>query len=148
MAEAIKKFGIKFESDRISPALEGNPYLTIDRQEIKRITFKRGLLSKHPLLQLLMGFCLSLIGIYVIILFFSWWFKQGGYPHPVQFFLFFTLPVGIWIIFGSIKKGYFLEVQYGSKVSKLEFDKNQTKEDLLKLIDDVNNRFNYNIYVM
>jgi hypothetical protein len=148
MSEIIEQYGLKFESDRISTIRKGLPSLTINREEIKNISFKKGLLSRYPLLQLIMGSCITLFGIFMIVLFCSWWFTKGGYPHPRQILLFFTLPIGVWIIFDTLKKGYYLEVQYNSKVRKLEFDKTQSEENLLKLIDAVKNKLNYNINII
>lgn len=115
----MEELGVTVDRDFISE--KGS--LKIPRQSISAVAIKYGYLSKHPLLQLILGIILLPIGLLPIYHFYLVQ-TYGGTFKFVEALAVSSSIVGGYIIISAFRKDYFLEIRTDFGNKRLVFRKN------------------------
>ena len=83
MNELIEISGIRFEETKISNVQDKRIFASVNRSDISKLVFRRGILSQRPLIQVIFGTLLSLFGLSVVR-FIYMWFTYGGIAFDYQ----------------------------------------------------------------
>src|SRR5689334_20319837 len=110
-AESIEYSGIRI-SDTHMAELDGHrPLVAVKRSDIERVTLRRGWQSRRPLLQLLFGAGLSVIALFPILATLRW-LQFGGRIHVGwPFAAAFITVVAAWVMYDSLRRGFFLAIE-------------------------------------
>ena len=112
--------------------------LKIPRQSISKITIKSGFLSKHPVLQLILGIITAIFGLlplyhlYLVEKYggvFRLWEALG-----TSFFI-----IGGYLIISCFRKGYFLEIKTNFGNKRLIFAKGAEKSRIDSIVNYARN---------
>jgi hypothetical protein len=108
--------------------------------EINRITLKYGKSEHRPMVSLVLGGSLALIGIAGIVLF---CITPAGFRYELAM-LFFGV-IGGSIVFDTMKVRYFLEVEGSKGINRLVFSKNAKKDEIDRFCNNVRTSYKYHV---
>jgi hypothetical protein len=113
-------------------------------QSIRKMSVEFGFLSKHPLIQLILGMIVSALGLLPIFHFFLV-FQYGGKFKFIEALAVAFFVVGIYLVISCLRKGYFLslETEFGNK--RLVFGNKVRKDEVVDFIKTARN-FGYSIF--
>jgi len=137
---------IRFSAQAVVEVSRGRAFNTILRADIQSLACRHGRLSVQPFLPVAFGLLLCLVGgffAYVFVL----WRIRGGTLSDVVIYLIWLLPLGVWLIFDALQRGYYLEVVANRARLRLALGKRLTPEFLAARLSEVNRVFGYGIGV-
>jgi len=108
--------------------------------EINRITLKYGKSDHRPIVSMVIGTLLALIGMAGIILFFV---SPAGFRYELGM-VFFGI-IGGSIIFDTLKERYFLEIEGSKGLNRLVLSKNAKRSDIDEFCNKVRPTYKYQI---
>jgi len=100
--------------------------LKLPRNSITKICFKYGFLTPHPILQLILGIIIFIIGILPVYhLYF--FLLNGGMFKVYESLIASFIPIGLYLILTSFKKGNFFEIKTSFGNKRIVFEKGGDK---------------------
>jgi len=132
----IEFYGIRLTDKNLMEMDGERPAVKIPLSKIQRITVQNGFQAERPIIGATFGLLLVGFGVVASKSMITW-FTHGG-SLPVSFVCMVPLiAFGAWIIFKSLKRGYYLSVQTESDRRKLNFTGAVARHE----IDDVVRQF-------
>ncbi len=147
MGEVIEVSGIRFEETKISNVQDKRVFASINRSDITKLEFRRGILSQRPVMQVVLGAIISLAGL-LVVRFIYMWLTYGGTAFDYQIMLVLLLPIGAWVIMDALKVGYFLSIDLrsGSR-DKMTFQEKQNQNSLEELSRQLRSKLHYEVRI-
>ena len=135
--------------------------LSISREKITQISLRFGIPAEKPLRECLFYLLLLFVGLVVGVLpmlaYFinpnspGYWlpYYVGKTAHPIFIFTITAafFPFGIYLLFQSFKKKYYLEIFTGNDKRKIVFRDSITHENVLEFIDKIQRTYGYKILI-
>ena len=137
---------VRITDDGIYELDAGRKVLHLPRESIESIRLRHGATSERPLLQLIFGLAILAIGLYPLEGMFNW-FVRGGRMSWWFALILVNIPLGAWMIWAAVARGYFLSVQSARGARKVVFGRGASKEELDQFIEEANAALGYNIMV-
>ena len=133
--------GVRFYEDRIVLLDKETIELSVKRDKIREMLLLHGFQADRPLIQILLGGSLSIIGFLslgsIIV-----WLLEGGRMLKWIVLMSGFLPLGVWIAYEGLKTGHFLMI-YESRKRKIPFNRQATPEGLNEILNTVEAQFGY-----
>jgi hypothetical protein len=114
--------------------------LFVPTTDINRMRLKYGRSEHSPMVSMVLGGSLALVGIAGIILFFV---KPSGFRYELGMAFFGV--IGGSIVFDTLKVRYFLEVEGNKGISRLVFSKKAQKSEIDNFCNQVRTTYKYEI---
>lgn len=130
----IEYLGVRFSQKGVALVDGGRELLYVSKEEIRQIILRRGFQAERPLVQLIFGIILMLIGLYPLPHVFLWFFV-GGTAYDLEFLLLPLIPVGLWFAKDGLKKGLYFELIMDGDKRKIPFQKPPEKRILKDFIE-------------
>jgi hypothetical protein len=118
----IECHGIVCDEKRLSEIDSGSVMVAVDRHDIQRITSRYGLVSPHPMLQVVMGSALTALACFPAAHLIDW-IRHGGAFFTAEAFVIPFAVIGLWLVFSTFRKGRFLEVESARGRKRLAFQR-------------------------
>lgn len=140
----IEFSGVRVSQNEIGILDKGRVSVSVLRDNIKEISLKNGFFSKHPIIQALFGCGLISLGYYPLK-FLVFWLQNGGTIMDATILLILSIPLGLWVIYDSSKRGYYLEVKERFGRKKFPFVNSPSLSDINSFIEKFSSMFQYKI---
>jgi hypothetical protein len=118
--------------------------VSVPRIEIEAIELVKASESKHPIMQVVFGLALVIVGLLPIPKIVDWTL-HGGTLFDVQVSVLLMVPVGGVVIYTAIRRRLLLLVGTRRGVRKLAFQGKATLAELTDFVNAANSQFNCNI---
>jgi hypothetical protein len=142
-AECIEYSGIRI-SEALIAELDGPRLLvTVKRSNIERVTLRRGWQSRRPFLVLLFGAGLFVIGLFPIRVILRWLLHGGEIHGALLVIAAFLLVFGVWVVYDSLRRGFFLRIEGPQGRQKLCFGRRAVRRDIHEFLCQAEERFGY-----
>ena len=102
--------GVAFDEQRLQEIDEGQVMVSVERSDIQRIRLRSGLISPHPILQMILAGPFLAIGLIPIVHFIHWAVRGGAF-YRATVFAAPVLVIGVMLLLGAFRRGRFLEVE-------------------------------------
>lgn len=130
---AVRFHNVGFSTEGITLFDQGSTMLFQKKTDIRKITLKYGFQSERPLIEVVFGVGLILIGFYFIMNFILHvLINRIAYLDMLLSIL--LLPVGIWFAVDGFRKRFYFEVTLDNDKRKFPLSKNPDKGELQKFI--------------
>ena len=122
--------------DALIELSDGQPLVRVAIRDIKEVALSHGFQSPHPVLQIVFGSCLAVVGLtgvgYVLNIF----FRKGVFFIGLSML---SIPgcLGIWLIVTALHRGFYLDVRTMAGRKRLAFEKDPTSEELRVFLKEV-----------
>ncbi len=128
--------GILATPYRISMVEGKTEVITVRKEDIKQITLEKGYQAERPIVQLAFGIIVLGVSFFPVLRLYG---ALTGYTrmHAMEIMILAFAPVGIWLIQGAMKHGYFLSVELENDRRKLGFQTKCKKADLREFVRQV-----------
>lgn len=128
--------GVLARPDRISMVEGRTEVIIVRREDIQRITLEIGNQAERPIAQAAFGVVVILISLYPL---FSLFTALLGYirMNAIEFMILGFFPLGIWLIYSSLKYGAYLNVELEKDHRKLAFKKECSTDQLLEFCSQI-----------
>ena len=136
--------GVQFGPDAVTEVDDDQVMVRVGRGDVRGIALRRGFHSAHPVVQVLVGAALAVVGL-VPTWHLAQWMVEGGTFFGVEAFLIAFVFLGPWLIFDGLKRGPYLEVRTGDGVKKLAFDRKADPGVIESALAAAEQRFGYRI---
>lgn len=103
--------------------------VSVDRTDIKSIRSRFGVLSMHPVLQVMVGSGLALLG-YFPLLHLIHWVRFGGAMLEVEVFAIPFALLGLWLALTAFRQGTFLDIETPAGVKRLSFNRSTDRSQI------------------
>jgi len=141
-SESIEFSGVRVSSNYIQEFDDKKVRDSINRETISSIKLKNGIYSKHPLLQVLMGGGFTYIGYLFVKMLIEGYNNGGRIKFILLVAMLLTMPMGIWLILTSFRKGYYLKIKWDAGEKRFAFIKKPDFDKIKKFVVEMNSRFN------
>jgi len=151
MSEGTKKDAINYLSvviahDAISEQDNNGTVVRIPREKIKGIEVKRGPGSERPLLQLVVGLAILMVGLLPLLHIYTWLVNGGPLSRTIVLAV-TLIPIGIWALHDVLAKKYYLFVVQHDDIRKVVFRGNVEVDQLAAFLRKGSNDFGYPINI-
>jgi len=121
--------------------------LNISRDDLERISLKRGLSAERPVLQLLFGLAMTVPGLLMLPAYYRWAFAGAEITIGPAVIFVFLIPVGIWFATNALRRRYFLYLELSSGSRKTEFPRGTAVDAIKEYLALVESDFGYEIHL-
>lgn len=136
--------GVRFTKKSVAQLDGTRVSVSIARDSIRQMSLRYGFQSERPLLQVLFGSILCLVGLWPVIHITNW-LIFGGVFLALETLLIFFLIFGIWGIYTGVRRGYYLLVEMDRDTRKLAFSSPVAREDIEAFLAEARTAFGYDI---
>jgi hypothetical protein len=141
---AICVGGISFSESAVTEVESGKVMVSIARTDVRRISLRHASRAQRPLVQIVMGAVLVGVGLIPLRHLIDW-MSRGGVIFEFELLLFGLPVVGVWLIFESLSRGYFLDVEQSSGSKKMLFHGKISPEQIEEFLKAAEDRMGYRI---
>ncbi len=114
--------GIRMTPEGIGVIESGRVVLTLLKSDVQRIILRRGMQAQHPVIQLIFGIVLLVTGL-IPLPFMVFFPDVGVIAMKLGVGALVLVILGGWLLFESLRRGYFLDVETKSGWKKLPLSK-------------------------
>lgn len=145
-SDDIEYRSVRIAEDKVCQMDEIQEIITIDKKDISRMELLHGLAAERPLVQLVFGSILTIVGLYPLKIIYGW-LTLGGILYDIQILFLALVPLGIWMIKGAIRKQYFISVETQNDTRKFIFKGEIEEVEMKEFLEKANRRWNYRIII-
>jgi len=106
---------------------------SINLSRVRRVSLHHGIQAQHPMLLLAVGFTLVAFLAWPILRLLDF-LEHGGSISSYDFYVGALALLGGWLVYDTIKKGWFLELELERGTTKLAFDRGAEPEGLKEFV--------------
>jgi hypothetical protein len=117
---AVECSGIRCSEKSLSEMDGRKIAVSVFRPDIRKITYRHGVLAPHPLLQILAGIILIATGYFPAEHIFRW-LQNGGTLFGEELLIFIFAGIGVYLILTARRRGYFLDIELPKGRERLAF---------------------------
>ena len=121
MANAPGYRGIAVLGDALCEVDSGRVMVRISTADVRGLKLLHGHVANHPVMQMIAGGVMVLIGGWPIIWLIEWAVHGGTIISSTMWMIGFAV-VGVWLIIQAFREGHYLEVETTRGLRKLAFD--------------------------
>lgn len=143
--EGIGYCGILFTPDAIRELDGRRTVTTVQRSAVITISLRYGFQARSPAVQTGCGLLLFAIGLFPVAGIIQW-LQQGGTMLIEAIMLTLLILFGGWIIYDSLRRGYYLQIQEDNASRKLMFTRRAKLPEIRSFLHQVHHAFAYDIY--
>jgi hypothetical protein len=140
---AIKTKTVYITNELVAGIQDGRQYSKVDRSDIISIRTKRGTVSKHPILQIVISIGMIIFGFIPILGICSVLFR-GDMFSTTQFAAALSTPIGAFLLHDAISKKFYFEIAHNIGREKIVLG-NLSREEISSIEASAHEKFGYNI---
>lgn len=123
----------------------GRRLIAVQRSGIERVELRWGWRSQRPFIQMLFGTVLSVLGMFPSVIVLRWLLGGGTLHWIVLALAGFLLLFGGWVMYDSLRRGYFLAVEGQKGRKKLCFARAADRQQIEAFLREAQRRFGYEV---
>ena len=131
--KTVRFHNVEFNTHEVSLLDQQSKIATVLKNDIREIVLKYGYQSERPLIQVVFGIGLLLIGLYFIVNFILHIFINR-IVYTTMLLSIILFPAGIWFMVDGFRKRLYFEVTLENNKRKFPLGKDPDKQDLDKFI--------------
>lgn len=130
---AVRFHNVGFGTEGVTLFDQQSKISFVAKKDIRRITLKYGYQSERPLLQVIFGIVIILIGLYFVVNFILQ-MLINRIIYTTMLLSILILPVGIWFIVDGLRKRLYFEVEVDNDRRKFPLGRAPDRSELQKFI--------------
>lgn len=140
----ISYLSVAISDDGVAELSGESQVLYLPKSEISAMELMTGIAAERPVAQAI-GAAIFIVAGFVGTFAITEWIQAGGKLYSVYIFLLFGYAVGIWLLFGLIRRQTFLRTTTTRGTRKLVFKGKVDHEELAKFIETARQDYRYPI---
>lgn len=136
--------GVICEPERLTEIEAGRIMVLVDRKDIQHLRLRHGLVSPHPVLQLIAGAVLTALGYFPAAHFIDW-FRHGGTFFEAEAYVVPFVIIGLWLGIGTFRRAYILDVATSAGRKRLAFSGSTELAEITRFLDAIEQHYALNV---
>jgi hypothetical protein len=135
---------VEFTHDSVNGVQDARVYVRFRRDQIRHMHLRHGLISRHPILQVIVGIVLASPGVRLLWHLINW-FGHGGTIYGPELWLIATSAIGVWVAVTSFSRGFYLEVASDEDRRRLSLPRSAAPAQIAAYFNQVERDFGYRV---
>jgi len=141
MSEAVpvlERGNVRFSQDMLAEVDRGHPVVRVQKDQIQSIALRKGFKAARPVVQFVLGGVLLGAPLYVFVAILLELRNPGSKVQGrLLIGLIIMAIVGAWLLWGALKRGYYLEATTRNRKEKLCFDAGLSESEIHEFLESV-----------